>query len=206
MLGLTERESDMIQGRSVMLRTARLDERELVYSMALSTEYMKQCFAEDFADGFDSFEEEYSDAYFDDSEPSLRAGMMICLDDIPLGFVSYSQVSDYRGRDWIYHFGTMELDIWMDGEKNCGKGYGVDALTTLVHHLYKRFNINTFMICPERINPRAIHSYEKAGFQEVAADKKRDVLLNIFGKQGLSLLRPDDEYLSDDYCFMIKQF
>lgn len=195
-----------IKGQSITLRYASLDERQLVYDMALSTEYMNRCFAEEFEHGFESFKDEYVERYFDGSEPHTLAGMMICLDKKLIGFISYSQVTDYRDRAWIYHFGTMELDIWLDGEGVCGKGYGLDAILTLREHLHDTYGINRFMICPERINPRAMHTYEKAGFKEVQGEDKERMLRTIFGPRGLSALRKDDEYLSNDYCFMVMEY
>lgn len=195
-----------MQGKIINLRIAKLEERELIYEMGLSTDYMKHCFEESFETGFEAFKENYIDSYFDDKESSVRAGMMICLDATPIGFISYSQVSDFCDREWIYHFGTMELDIWMNGELHCGKGYGLDAIVTLTNSLHEKFNINKFMMCPERKNLRAIKAYRKAGFIELTLVKKQKLLLEIFNQQGLSSLKVDDEYLSEEFCFMVKTY
>lgn len=194
----------MIHGDYISLRTAKQEECRLVYDMGLSTDHLRQDFLESFEEGYDSFALEYEAGYFDDSEPFIRAGLMICLgiERLPIGFISYSQITDYRGRERVYHFGVAELDIWLNGEVNCGRGYGTDAIATLTRYLRERANINSFMICPERNNLRAMRAYGKAGFKEVPEREKEEVLLRIFGKQGLSLLTPEDEYLSDRFCFM----
>ena len=165
-----------IQGELITLRTAKLEAQKLIYEMGLSTDYMRKCFEEGYPEGLETFKKSYTERYFDNREPYVCGGVMICLDNIPVGFISYGQISDPSYKEWVYHFGTMELDIWMDGEKNCGKGYGVDAITTLSDYLHEKYNIDLFMICPARINPRAIHSYEKAGFNEVSHDEKHKVL------------------------------
>lgn len=195
----------MTPTQRITLRPAASGEKRRIYDMALSTDYMRDCFARDFAQGFSSFDLEYGSHYFDGREPELFGGLMICLDGTPIGFISYGQVSDFYGRPWAKHLGTMELDLWLDGEAHCGKGYGTQAIHTLCDHLHKTYHINQFMICPERINPRAIRAYQKAGFCEVPSAEKPDVLLEIFGRQGLDLLQPDDLYYDEDSCFMIKR-
>lgn len=196
----------MIKGTYVTLRIAKSEEIQLIYDMGMTTDYLRQSFMETFAHGVASFAEHYVPAYFDGREPYVRAGMMICRDDVPIGFISYGQITDYADKPWVYHFGTMELDIWMDGEKNCGAGYGVDAINTLTEHLHEAYGINTFMICPERKNPRAIRAYEKAGYREVPEGRREQVLLGIFHRRGRQALTMEDGYLSPESCFMVRQY
>jgi len=58
-----------------------------------------------------------------------------------------------------------ELDIWMNDIKNCGMGYGPDALRTLCRHLYDTQGISEFIIRPSARNQRAVKAYRKAGFK-----------------------------------------
>ena len=53
----------------------------------------------------------------------------------------------------------------MIGEKDCwGRGYGTDALRTLVGFAFDEMNMNRVELDVYAFNERAIRSYEKAGF------------------------------------------
>lgn len=55
----------------------------------------------------------------------------------------------------------------MSCERNCGKGYGPDALQTLCEYLFQMCSIIEFVVRPSARNSRAIRAYRKAGFQHV---------------------------------------
>jgi diamine N-acetyltransferase len=56
----------------------------------------------------------------------------------------------------------------MFAERHCGHGYGSETLRVLCGYLQSRFNVQEFYIKPSASNPRAIRSYEKAGFRRTA--------------------------------------
>ncbi len=85
----------------------------------------------------------------------------------PVGFVSYSSFHLKKG--------MAELDIWMNSEANCGKGFGTDALIALGEHLNKALGIRELIMRPSVKNARAIKSYEKAGF--IQSDKRPEEYL-----------------------------
>ena len=94
----------MITGDNVMLRIARADEVKLAYNMGLSTSYMKQVFDDEYTNGLEDFANEY-ERYFDNREPALCGGMMICVNNQPVGFITYAQIS-YED-DWLFL-----LELW----------------------------------------------------------------------------------------------
>jgi len=55
-----------------------------------------------------------------------------------------------------------------------GKGYGSDALKTLIKYLFENFNINKIWIEARVNNPRAIRAYEKAGFKKEGVLREED--------------------------------
>ncbi|MCL2408307.1 MAG: GNAT family N-acetyltransferase [Oscillospiraceae bacterium] len=192
----------MTQGKYVTLRMARADEIKLAYEMGLSTPYMKQAFEDEYTNGLEDFENEY-ERYFDSSESSLCGGMMICLGNHPIGFTTYARIS-YED-DWIQP-GVMEIDIWMNGEENCGKGFGSDAIVTLMKYLHNKYDIHTFFGFPDKVNSRSIKACEKAGFIQVNTHEKQSALEKIFTPKCLASLKPDDQYISEEGVLMLNEY
>jgi RimJ/RimL family protein N-acetyltransferase len=66
---------------------------------------------------------------------------------------------------------TRHLDIIIGNREELGRGYGSDALHTLVRHLFETFpTLETAIIATHRQNARAIRAYKKAGFRQVEVD------------------------------------
>jgi RimJ/RimL family protein N-acetyltransferase len=80
-------------------------------------------------------------------------------DDV--GQVNYNDIGERQGKR------RTELDIWLRSEKDCGQGFGTDALLTLSRYLFHHFGVQEFMVQPSARNPRAIRAYEKAGFVQL---------------------------------------
>jgi RimJ/RimL family protein N-acetyltransferase len=189
----------MIKGKYILLRRALLNERRLIFDMGMKTNILS--YSSSCADNLKEFEADYNDGYFDEKKEDVCGGMMICLGEKPIGFISYGRVcSDEE----YLQLGIMELDIWMDGDNYCGKGYGTDAIITLSGYLHEEYNVNTFIMVPSLSNQRAIRSYEKAGFVKTKPADRRSILKNIFMTEYLSRLEPDSEILSADSVLMIK--
>jgi len=60
---------------------------------------------------------------------------------------------------------NVELDIIIGEKKNIGKGYGTDALRTLLKFLFENFDIHKVWIEARVDNTRAISAYKKIGFK-----------------------------------------
>jgi diamine N-acetyltransferase len=107
--------------------------------------------------------EEFCDAdshhYFDDSALELGRCYLILAHDEAVGQVTYNDIHQKYGRT------RTELDIWMRSEKDCGQGFGTDALLTLCRYLSRRFGVQEFMVQPSARNPRAVRAYQKIGFR-----------------------------------------
>lgn len=191
----------MIQGKDVTLRMGKLEEQKLIYEMGLSTEYMRGRFALDFPNGFESFAKSYYDIHFDNRAPSVCGGMIISLKGEPIGFISYCSIS--YGKIYL-NPGIMEVDIWMNGEENCGKGLGQDAVITLMDHLHAAYDIRVFFMCPEKSNPRAVRAYEKAGFAEIMGNEKQRMIKAFYAPDFLE--QEGVGTLSEDYAFMVKEY
>ena len=52
------------------------------------------------------------------------------------------------------------------GERNYwGNGYGTDAMQIMLRYAFRELNLHRVSLDVFEYNPRALHSYEKAGFQ-----------------------------------------
>ncbi|CAG0940453.1 diamine N-acetyltransferase [Anaerolineae bacterium] len=77
-------------------------------------------------------------------------------DDRLIGFVGLGGISWTHGDAWI-GIGIGEREYW-------GKGYGTDAMRTLLQFAFAELNLHRVSLNVFEYNPRAIRSYEKAGF------------------------------------------
>ena len=101
----------------------------------------------------------YESYYWDGSEPMRGRVFIIRVGGAPIGAVGYNEIDPATRR--------VELDIWMNCEASCGKGYGPDALGALCAYLVRSFDVEASWMQPSARNPRAIRAYEKAGFRRV---------------------------------------
>lgn len=67
-------------------------------------------------------------------------------------------VVDWSGRDAFVGLGIGETDYW-------SKGYGTDVMTVLLRFAFTEINLRRVTLTVFEYNPRAIRSYEKAGFR-----------------------------------------
>lgn len=67
-------------------------------------------------------------------------------------------VVDWSGRDAFVGLGIGETEYW-------SKGYGTDVMNVLLRFTFMEVNLQRVTLNVFEYNPRAIRSYEKAGFQ-----------------------------------------
>jgi RimJ/RimL family protein N-acetyltransferase len=174
----------MIKGNKIELVPATLDDRQVVYDWCFHCETSKShCGLPDFPDvvipTYEEFLEDYVEYYFTGAELKNGRGFMIVSDSEErewVGFISYA----------CFHLkpNIAELDIWLNSEKHCGKGYGTDAIVSLCDYLSKTLGIREFIMRPSPKNERAIKSYKKSGFEESdksPSDYLRDEYLELYG-------------------------
>lgn len=59
---------------------------------------------------------------------------------------------------------SVEFGIFIGDKALWGKGYGTEAVELLLEHGFETLNLNRIFLQVYSTNPRARHSYEKAGF------------------------------------------
>jgi len=150
-----------IQGNRITLVPALLADRRDVYNWCFHSETTKSHIGPpDYPDmeipTYEEFCEDYTDYYFDGTRPADGRGYIIQASRQPVGFLSYCS----------FHLKPhySELDIWMNSEANCGKGYGTDAIAALVPYLAENLGIRWAIMRPSCKNTRAVASYKKVGF------------------------------------------
>ena len=82
-------------------------------------------------------------------------------------------VVDWSGRDAFVGLGIGETEYW-------GKGYGTDVMNILLCFAFMEINLRRVTLTVFEYNLRAIHSYEKAGFQHEGRERK---VLNKEGRR-----------------------
>ncbi len=75
---------------------------------------------------------------------------------IPIGSIFYSGLT-------LKHQ-HAEIGIIIGEEKYWGKGYGTDAIITLLDHLFNELGLHRVFLHVDSNNPRALKCYEKCGF------------------------------------------
>lgn len=154
----------MIKGNKVELVPAALDDKQRVYDWCYHSETTKSHsgppnYPENpIATWEEFFDEGYADYFFTGTEPENGRGFIIMHGGEPIGFISYCSFHLKRGKS--------ELDIWMNSEANCGKGFGGDAIVSLGEYLNNTLNVNELIMRPSVRNARAIKAYMKAGFEK----------------------------------------
>lgn len=82
-------------------------------------------------------------------------------------------VVDWPGRDAFVGLGIGETDYW-------NKGYGTDVMNVLLRFAFTEVNLRRVTLSVFEYNPRAVRSYEKAGFCHEGRTRK---VLNKEGKR-----------------------
>ena len=78
-------------------------------------------------------------------------------EDRLIGFIGLDGISWSHGDCWVF-IALGERDTW-------GKGYGTDAMRIMLRYAFQELNLHRVGLLVFEYNPRAIRSYEKAGFQ-----------------------------------------
>ena len=98
---------------------------------------------------------------------------MILVNDEEVGTVGYDLLDQTKNK--------VVLDIWMRSEKDCGQGFGSQALNTLCQIIHEKFGITNFIISPSARNKRAVAAYKKAGFRYIKILNRKEQM-KLFGQ------------------------
>lgn len=79
-------------------------------------------------------------------------------DDRLLGDINLDVINNWSSRDSFVGLGIYDRADW-------GKGYGTDAMQITLRFAFTELNLHRVTLTVFEYNPRAIRSYEKAGFK-----------------------------------------
>lgn len=74
--------------------------------------------------------------------------------------------------DISYPNRTGTVGIFIGEEENRSHGYGAETLWLLVEYGFRYLNLKNIMLTVKSFNERAVHCYEKVGFQEFGRRRK----------------------------------
>lgn len=100
-----------------------------------------------------------------DSSNDFFFSMRRLEDDRLLGDIGLG-VLDWSSRDAFVGIAIGGRDFW-------GKGYGTDAMRVILGYAFLELNLRRVTLTVFEYNPRAIRSYEKAGFQHEGRQRGR---------------------------------
>jgi ribosomal-protein-alanine N-acetyltransferase len=154
----------MLRGEKVFLKPTTSEEIPPFYAWATHPDPEVQRYYGEEIPTLEEFLADYEPHFFDDSQPYRgRCYTILAEGKRPIGVVSYNGFDAKRKR--------VTLDIIIGNREELGRGYGSDALRTLVRHLFETFpTLETAIIAAHRQNARAIRAYRKAGFRQVEVD------------------------------------
>ena len=99
-------------------------------------------------------------------------GIRTLEDDKLIGEIGLDVVT-WPGRDAFVGLGIGETEYW-------SKGYGTDIMNVLLCFAFTEINLKRVTLTVFEYNPRAIRSYEKAGFRH---EGRKRLLLNREGRR-----------------------
>lgn len=91
-----------------------------------------------------------------DPPPGYFFSIRKLADDQLIGFIGLDADSYAHGESFV-GIGIAEREYW-------GKGYGTDAMKVVLRYAFQELNLRRVGLDTFEYNPRAIRSYEKAGF------------------------------------------
>ncbi len=107
---------------------------------------------------WEDFSADYTDHYFDDSQPLLGRCFIIEYEYTEIGQVNYNHIDTIEK--------STEIDIWLADSRYAGKGLGIEAVRIFCNYLHQNLGCEKIYIAPSARNTRAIKAYKKAGFSE----------------------------------------
>lgn len=160
----------MMQGKKISLRPATEQDKRRIYEWLALSDITPSimgtpCFPDHPIPTWKDFCKDYKSHFFNGLKPELGRCYIIEIKGLPIGQINHDTINKKRKR--------TELDIWMNSEENCGKGYGRDALEVLCKYLYNKYGVSEFVVRPSARNIRAIRAYEKAGFKRIEMTLKQ---------------------------------
>ena len=159
-----------IKGERITLIPIRPEEKDEFYELATKSYGSKFWYDKEqkAKRTKERFLQDWHEGYFDLNSPKKGQCFWIVVNGERIGQINHNKI-DLENK-------KTDLDIIIGDEDKMGKGYGSDALRTLIKYLFDNFDINKIKIARGvRVsNPRAIKAYEKVGFRREGLLREED--------------------------------
>lgn len=144
-----------LEGKQVYLRPIQLEETDDYYQRLFdpTTRYLTGT--------QHSFTKDQVQRYFEaKSQDSSRLFQLIALksSDEVIGDIELQDINGFNR--------SAQLRIAIDTSQHQGKGYGTEAILLMLEHAFGVMNLHRIELNVYSFNERAIHVYEKIGFQK----------------------------------------
>ena len=163
----------MLTGTKIKLRNKKLSDARDDYLWQTDPELARLDAASLLTIGFARYLLDYTwELRF--SSPTRRQFAIETVDDKHIGNCSYYDINDTKGE--------AELGIMIGNRDYWDKGYGTDAISTLVNYIFQQTNLNRIYLKTLDSNTRAQKCFEKCGFTRcgcMARDGYDFVLMEI---------------------------
>lgn len=163
-----------IKGKTVVLVPIIKQEKDEFYNLATQSEGSSFWYdeAQKARRTKEVFFKEWKEDYFNPS--SIEKGQCFWI------VVNKEKIGQIASNEFDLENKKVELDILIGQKKNMGKGYGSDALKTLMKYLFENFDINKIWTSARANNARALKTYEKVGFKKEGLLREDDYFENNF--------------------------
>ena len=145
----------MIKGKSVVLREKRLEDAADDFAWRRDSELCRLDASFPIAVSFTDFLASYIDE-LDYQSPRRRRFAIETPDGKHIGNLMYYDIDERRGE--------AELGIMIGNRDYWDRGYGTDAITTLINHIFATTKLDRIYLNTLDWNTRAQRCFEKCGF------------------------------------------
>ena len=152
----------MIRGEKVVLRARNIEDAALNYAWRQDEELSRLDAAAPLRMTFEEFLRLFA-AELEDTNQRRQRFAIETLDGVVIGNCTYYDIDRPRRQ--------CELGIVIGDKAYWGKGYGEDAVRTLLRHIFEATDIERVYLYTLDWNVRAQRSFRKAGFVEIGRAK-----------------------------------
>jgi RimJ/RimL family protein N-acetyltransferase len=154
----------IIRGKRTLIRAITPEEFFLFYTWATQSEATAYWYGERCGTRIPSlqdFRNEWQAHYFDGSQPEKGRSFVIIADGQPIGQINYNEINRICN--------AVDIDVLIGEDLQKGKGYGSDAIRTLVNYLFRYMHIEHCELKVLAENTKAIQAYLRIGFESVVS-------------------------------------
>ena len=152
------KEQVAVKGRKILLRDKRIEDTEEDYAWRVDDELARLDATRPLRISFREYER-YTKEELEYPSPWSRRFAIDTLGGKHIGNCMYYDIDNRRGE--------AELGIVVGDRDYLGKGYGTDAVDTLLDHIYTTTDMKKVYLHTLEWNHRARRSFAKSGFREV---------------------------------------